>query len=262
MNNQIVTKVCSHCKEEKLIGEFSKRKASKDGLKSQCNSCVKQHNLEHREEKKLYDKQYYIKNKEDMKEQKKQWYIKNKEEILLKQKQYNSEHAEEISLNKKHYYRENEEKIQLNNKQRHLKHKKEDNLRNKQWRSKNLYKMRISRKKWENNRLKTDSAYRSLKEIRSRNRHAFESQGIKKPMRTIELLGCTALEFQAHLINLFKPGMTKENNGKRKWHKHHVISFSSVDLSNPEQLKKVCHYTNIIPMWEDEHKEWHRKHPQ
>jgi len=24
-----------------------------------------------------------------------------------------------------------------------------------------------------------------------------------------------------------------------------------------EQLKKVCHYTNIIPMWEDDHKTLH-----
>jgi transcription termination factor Rho len=56
--------------------------------------------------------------------------------------------------------------------------------------------------------------------------------------------------------------MTRENNGKKKWVKHHLIEFNEVDLSDVEQLKKVCHYTNIIPMWEDEHIALHSKNPK
>ena len=64
--------------------------------------------------------------------------------------------------------------------------------------------------------------------------------------------------YQEYLKSLFKPGMTLKNNNKRKWVQHHPIEINSVDLSNPEQLKKVCHYTNVVPMWEDEHIEWHK----
>jgi hypothetical protein len=95
--------------------------------------------------------------------------------------------------------------------------------------------------------------------LRSQLNNICKAQGVKKPLHTLESLGCTAIFFQNYLQSHFKPGMTKENNGKRKWIKHHIIRFKDVDLHNIEQFKKVCHYTNIIPMWEDEHIELHRK---
>ena len=33
------TKICSKCKEEKPIEDFSKRKPSKDGLQARCKTC-------------------------------------------------------------------------------------------------------------------------------------------------------------------------------------------------------------------------------
>ena len=33
------TKICSKCKKEKDLGEFTKSKTSKDGLRSRCKSC-------------------------------------------------------------------------------------------------------------------------------------------------------------------------------------------------------------------------------
>lgn len=38
---QIKTKVCTQCKEEKLLFEFSRRKGGVDGVFSRCKKCVK-----------------------------------------------------------------------------------------------------------------------------------------------------------------------------------------------------------------------------
>jgi hypothetical protein len=52
--------------------------------------------------------------------------------------------------------------------------------------------------------------------------------------------------------------MLLENNGLKKWHIHHIIPIHTFDLNNIEEQKKAFHYTNCIPMWEDEHKKLHK----
>jgi hypothetical protein len=93
-------------------------------------------------------------------------------------------------------------------------------------------------------------------------KHALKSQDVKKTLHTIESLVCTAEFFQIYIQSLLKPGMTLANNGKRKWHLHHIKSCHTFNMSDPKQQRLCFHYTNIVPMWEDEHKEWHRNHSQ
>lgn len=61
------TKICSNpkCLKEKLLSEFSKRSASKDGLSSQCKDC-----------KKEYNTNYNDNNKEKISNQRKEYYEK------------------------------------------------------------------------------------------------------------------------------------------------------------------------------------------
>jgi hypothetical protein len=241
MNNQVSTKVCSKCQDDKPVVKFCKHRRSKDGLSNECKDCAKKRNSK--------------------------YYLKNKKDLNLKSKHYQIEKKDEIKLRKHQNYLKHKNENLLYAKQRRLKHKEENKLYHKQYSSiiENKEKINNRTRKWRKQRRSENlinPTVRLIDNTRARNRQAFKSQGVVKPMHTIEGLGCTALEFQAHMISNFKPGMTKENNGKRKWVQHHVIPFSSVDLSDIEQLKKVCHYTNIIPMWEDEHIEWHRTHPQ
>jgi hypothetical protein len=73
----------------------------------------------------------------------------------------------------------------------------------------------------------------------------------------MEYLGCTVEFFKNYIQSLLKPGMTIENKEPRKWHLHHIKYCHRFNLKDPEQQKLCFHYTNIVPMWEDEHMALH-----
>ncbi len=64
---------------------------------------------------------------------------------------------------------------------------------------------------------------------------------------SLELLGCTTVEFKTHLENHFELGMSWENYGL--WHLDHRRPCASFDLTKPEQQRACFHYTNYRPMW-------------
>jgi hypothetical protein len=251
--SDIKTKVCTKCHQEKTLSEFYKNKTRKDGLTNECKMCILRYGFEHKEERKLYCKKYHSEHKKENH----QYYIEHRKKILFKSKKRYAENKEEKKLYLKKWYLENKEEKETKRKKHRLENREEFLLKEKQHRLKNKYKIRLANRKYENKKRKTDPIYRMVKNLRGRLKYALKAQGVKKNMHTMELLGCTAGFYQNYIYSLFAPGMTKENNGKRKWQQHHIISFSSVDLSDIEQLKKVCHYTNIIPMWEDEHMKLH-----
>ncbi len=99
-------------------------------------------------------------------------------------------------------------------------------------------------------RLKTDIQFKLGHILRGRLR-----QAIKKGWKigsAVSDLGCSISEFKLHLEKQFHPGMTWENYGKGfgKWNIDHIVPLASVDLANREQFLKVCHYTNLQPLWE------------
>lgn len=73
-------KVCSICKQEKLLSEFNKNKTRSDGLQTFCRDCNKEKS-----------KDYYKLNKEYHKEQ----ILKNKERYILTAKEFIFEYLKE-----------------------------------------------------------------------------------------------------------------------------------------------------------------------
>jgi len=81
--------------------------------------------------------------------------------------------------------------------------------------------------------------------LRSRLRKALK--GKSKDKSTVDLLGCSIERFKVHLETQFQPGMTWDNYGK--WHIDHIRPLSGFDLTSAEELKIVCCYKNLQPLW-------------
>lgn len=47
----------------------------------------------------------------------------------------------------------------------------------------------------------------------------------------------------------FQIGMTWNNYSVNGWHIDHIKPLNLFDLTDPNQLKEACHYTNLQPMW-------------
>jgi len=75
----------------------------------------------------------------------------------------------------------------------------------------------------------------------------FKLNGKQKSSKTEQLLGCSYQEFITYLIPKFQRGMTLENHGE--WHIDHIIPLASFDITDPEQQRQACHYTNLQPLW-------------
>ena len=83
---EISTKVCSSCKQEKLLTDFHKNKTTKDGRRCYCKLCVKEYYKDDykknrgRHLKNL--KKYRDKNKKAISEYHRQWREKNKDRFI------------------------------------------------------------------------------------------------------------------------------------------------------------------------------------
>jgi len=74
-------------------------------------------------------------------------------------------------------------------------------------------------------------------------------KGNPKSLSLTKSLGCTYKELKLYLESLFQPGMTWNNWGQFGWHIDHIRPLASFDLTDPEQMRQACHYTNLQPMW-------------
>lgn len=59
-----------------------------------------------------------------------------------------------------------------------------------------------------------------------------------------------------HIESLFQDGMTWDNRGQGsgKWEIDHIVAVGLFDLQDPEQQRQCFHYTNLRPLWHEDHK--------
>ena len=91
----MTTKVCPRCKAEKGVGEFTKDRYQKDGLKNRCAAC---------------DAKFYAENSEKLKAQNAKYRNENSEKVRARYRKYYAENTEKERVRRAKYYAENTEK--------------------------------------------------------------------------------------------------------------------------------------------------------
>ena len=164
--------------------------------------------------------------KECRKLESKAYYNKNNEKIKFKVDEYRKTNPDKVREVKVRIYKRDKERILLVNKlYREI---------NKEKRNKHNYLRKLN-----------DPIFKLKHLMNSRIRVFLKSNNITKKNKTFQIVGCTPLELKSYIEKMFKNGMTWENHGK--WHIDHIIPLSSGKTE--DEIIKLCHHTNLQPLW-------------
>lgn len=98
-------------------------------------------------------------------------------------------------------------------------------------------------------RRETRVDFRIMQSLRMRVYNTLPGKRETKSARTIELIGCSIEQLQAHLESQFKPGMFWDNYGLNGWHIDHIRPCASFNLTDPMQQRVCFNYKNLQPLW-------------
>lgn len=228
---ELLTKKCSKCGEEKSVTEFYKAKHKVSGLNSSCKCCC---NISH--------KIYCEKNKKKLYLLHKKWVEKNREYMQKYKKAYRSGNSFEKKSDTREFKQLTKEERSEFNKNYYIKNKSRLIKNQKKYVNNNREKITKSRKKFRH----TNINYKISGNLRHRVWTAL--MGISKSDKTFNLIGCNIEFLKQYLSSKFQPGMTWENYGD--WHIDHIIPCASFDLTKEEEQRKCFHYTNLQPLWQ------------
>jgi hypothetical protein len=140
-------------------------------------------------------------------------------------KQKRLENPEMMSINLKKFYEKNPEK-------------------------RKIYRENYKKRKHEQRkeRRKNDVVFSLINNMRSRITKFLKTLNVTKKNKTFEIIGCSPQELKEHLESQFLNGMSWEN--RKEWHIDHIIPLSSAKTE--DELYKLCHYTNLQPLWAEE----------
>ena len=226
-------KTCKRCLLNKEIDDFYKNKKIKSGYESKCKSCILEERNAKSEKINEYNIQYYKLNKEK---------INNKR--IYKNKEYYKLNKDSICEKRKEYYSNNKELVNERNRKYAIKNKEFISLYKKEWISKNI-EWRRERHRY---RMENDNLYKIKNTLRSIIKRVKKGAGI----RTLDILGCSPIEFKEFIESKFKDWMNWKNYGKYNgelnygWDIDHIIPLSSA--LNEEEMIKLSHYSNLQPL--------------
>jgi len=152
-------------------------------------------------------------------------------------RKYRERHREQVRAYMRAYYARNSEKVKA---------------KRQQWKDLNREHVRDYKREYEK-RSVTDDRKKMIRTVRSRVAVAVRSS-IRKGRPVTErgamrYLGCSIVDFMAHLESQFAPDMGWHNFGKQGWHIDHVFPVVAADLSDPAQLRAVFNWRNCRPAW-------------
>jgi len=208
-------KVCKKCLIEKPLNEFYFEKRNKSGVMGSCKVC------------------YNSKQKE--------WRVDNNEILKEREKKKREINYGNIRKSNKKYYINNIDKV---------------NERNREWRKNNPDRSKEFSRKWKIKNLDKIKLYNQTPEkkvshnMRCRIKEYLKINNITKRNKTFDIIGISPQELMIHLENRFQDNMSWENYGIYGWHIDHIIPLSSAKTE--EEIYKLCHYTNLQPLWAEE----------
>lgn len=115
----------------------------------------------------------------------------------------------------------------------------------KEWKEKNHEIYKLLRRNYDKERSVRDPVFKLTRLLRTRLNRALK--GMYKTGSAVRDLGCSIVEFKLYLEKQFMPGMSWDNHGD--WHIDHKIPLAAFDLTNPSELGRAVHYTNLQPLW-------------
>ena len=110
--------------------------------------------------------------------------------------------------------------------------------------------VRERRSRGQRERTVSDPQYRIARCLRSRLNSLLRGV-VGSRSSAVRDLGCSLAELVKHLEAQFEPWMTWQNHGNKAgdwWSIDHIRPLASFDLTDPEQQRAACHYTNLQPM--------------
>lgn len=150
--------------------------------------------------------------------------------------------------NLKHYYDNIEHRKQVS---QNWKEKNKENSLAKAREYKKTHKNEINQRRRE--RRKEDPEYKIEGNLRARMLTVIKESKTKKCDNTMRLIGCSPSFLIEYLESQFTDGMTWENHGYKGWHIDHIKPCCSFDLTNSAAQLECFHYTNLRPLWYEDH---------
>ncbi len=86
--------------------------------------------------------------------------------------------------------------------------------------------------------------------LRCRLREVLKFKSIKKNKTYNDVIGCSPEFLKEYLEQKFYEDMSWDNHGLFGWHIDHIIPLSSA--KSEEEVYKLCHYTNLQPLWAED----------
>lgn len=212
-------KICCICKVEKAREDFHRKADSRDGLCAFCKQCKSERR-----------RSYYVENKEHIKAKSAKWRADNPERSSETKKASRIKKIETYKARSRQRYADNRAKV--------LAYQAE-------YRKKNWPAVLAWNTTYKRERLRSDPLFRLEYAVRGRTLAAFREKGFSKGSKTMELLGCDWPALKAHMEAQFQTGMSWDNRGD--WHIDHIIPLASA--KTVEDLERLCHYTNLQPLW-------------
>ena len=217
-------KRCSKCKEWKVLGEYHIDKSKKDGLRTICKVC-----------REVNDLQYRRKHKEQIAQRMKKYYNSNTSTIKKKRKEYYEENKKSVNENKRKRYREDIEYAEQRRKcqRQHIKHLKKNEP--------DKYRAVQNRKnEWSKRKARKDPCYRMSRCISSGVRNSLKKAKLKKNNGSFKYISCSP----SFLLERLEK-MRIERGLNEDYHVDHMKPLASFDLSDPEELRRAWHFSNL-----------------